>query len=178
MISMVFWWHHLSIHICVHLSKTENGHNSMESFNKEVRLCTGSCNTMLKAAWTAHFFVCLQVYRQGGIQSYVSRYWYVMEITWTILLPYLVNENPTGLYIMDQVCVWKPLSKQFYSITTKTKVWILSCASLVKHLCNYLHFWIHRHHPPYTSDEYKRKPVRSPCTVKSFWLWIRRTSTH
>ncbi|KAK6291853.1 hypothetical protein J4Q44_G00376380 [Coregonus suidteri] len=37
---------------------------------------------------------------------------------------------------------------------------------------------IQRLHPPYTSNEYNRKPVRSPCTVKSFWLWIRRISTH
>ncbi|KAM9568811.1 uncharacterized protein ACWYII_028384 isoform 1-T1 [Salvelinus alpinus] len=37
---------------------------------------------------------------------------------------------------------------------------------------------VHRLHLPYTSDEYTRKPVRSPCTAKSFWLWIRRISAH
>ncbi|KAK6302786.1 hypothetical protein J4Q44_G00271410 [Coregonus suidteri] len=43
-----------------------------------------------------------EVYRRGGIQRYVNWYWYVMQITCTILLPYLFNENPIGLYIMDK----------------------------------------------------------------------------
>ena len=92
-------------------------------------------------------------------QRYVNWYWNVMQIPFTIFRPYLVNEYTIGLYIMNKVCVRKPLSKHFFSFTftIKTKLWILSCACFLLNICIIKIFYFHRLHPPYTS-EYKRKP--------------------
>ena len=76
-------------------------------------------------------------------------------------------------------CVYEnPHQKGFFHSHSpqKNKVWILSCVLLI--LCIITFWGDSQTTPSYTSDEYNRKPVRSPRNAKSFWLWIQRTSTH
>ena len=52
----------------------------------------------------------------------------------------MINKTCTRQYSYlvfcgKKICEWKPSSKQYF--TTKTKVWILSCACFVNHLYNY-----------------------------------------
>ena len=106
------------------------------SINKEVRICRLRICWRLAVLgaddWTAHFLcLCLQVYRGRGIQRYVNWCRYVIQITCPILLPYFFNEYPIGLYIMDKVCVWKPLSKQFFKFTFTTKSYEFCCVHLL-----------------------------------------------
>jgi hypothetical protein len=98
-IDIVLWWYHLLFHICADLSKTENGHNSIH-INLKVRICrlleyVEGYRSCIGCRWLNCSLVCLclQVYRQGGIQRYVNWYWYVMQIPFTILLPYLFKTS-------------------------------------------------------------------------------------
>jgi hypothetical protein len=153
------------------------------SFDKKV-LHVICYTNMLKAAldaddWTAHLCVCLQVYRQGDIQRYDSWYWYVMPHHIYHPPPWpLQRISHRPLHYGQGMCMKTIIKNSFFHshLPTKTKVWILLCVLFI--ICIMTILGIYRLHPPYNSDDYNRKSVLSPCTAKSFWLWIQRTSTH